>query len=367
MALRMQSRSWVAALSVVTAAALLVGCGQDSPSGPDTEDPVATGDWEPEWVDGVLQPLPDGFPNKPIVMVSRGDPGSRNGILMRQLFNVVEGMAPRGVRLEDAPLTGLGAWEELDQLNHLDSDGYRVMIVALAGSAVDSLIEPVHEMFDLTMDDYNPVLRMETQPYVLVQRKNAPWGDTFDEMVEYAKSNPGELRYISNQVGSGHDILMMAIMKRLGMEVVKIPAASQGDAITVVGAGEGDFTTTSVDLALQHWEADRVDVTMVTGDVMPPQWAGTNAVTAADALNDPLWSIDLALLTASDAPDLHRQWLYELFSTAVQTSEYVAQREQLPGVQIAVLDHDEAKKLATDFLKAVEPTIRDLEMHWEDK
>jgi len=137
----MRSRGYAAALGIATAAALLVGCSQGDPGGADSTDPVDTSDWEPEWVDGVLQPLPDGFPEEPIVMVSRGDPGSRNGILMRQLFNVVERMAPEGVRLEDAPLTGLGSWEELDQLNQVDSEGYRVMIVALAGSSVDSLTD----------------------------------------------------------------------------------------------------------------------------------------------------------------------------------------------------------------------------------
>ena len=33
-----------------------------------------------EWKDGVLQPLPDGFPNRAITIVNVDDPGTRDGI-----------------------------------------------------------------------------------------------------------------------------------------------------------------------------------------------------------------------------------------------------------------------------------------------
>lgn len=360
------SQSLKAGIGLIAAVALLTACssaGPDDPAGPG-----AAGDWEPTWVDGKLEPLGDGFPGEPLVLVSRGDPGSRNGILMRQLFQTVQELAPVPVRLEDAPLTGLGSWEELDQLNQVDSEGYRLMIVALAGSAADSLVEPVHDLFDLTIDDYNPVIRMETQPYVIVQKKNAPWGPTFEDMVQYGLENPGELRYISNQVGSGHDILMEKVLNDFGVEVNKIPAGSQGDAITAVGAGEGDFTSTSVDLALQHWEADRVDVTLVTGDTVPEPWdTDSNVVDSASGISDPLWSIDLSLLAASETPEQHREWLFELFSAAAEDPEYVSQREQLPGVSVSVLDHDGAMEIVDRFLAEIEPIIRELGMHWEDK
>ena len=36
--------------------------------------------WEPQYADGELQPLPDGFPDRPIVLINTDDAGSPDGI-----------------------------------------------------------------------------------------------------------------------------------------------------------------------------------------------------------------------------------------------------------------------------------------------
>jgi tripartite-type tricarboxylate transporter receptor subunit TctC len=82
----------------------------------------------------------------------------------------------------------------------------------------------------MKLDNLKMVIVTDTFPWVMIQRKNAPWGLTFAGMVKYAKENPGKLKYISNEVGSGHDIATEWIMQTLGFKVTKIPAGSIQEA-----------------------------------------------------------------------------------------------------------------------------------------
>ena len=70
----------------------------------------------------------------------------------------------------------------------------------------------------MDVNDMNMVIVTELIPYVFIQRKNAPWGNTFADFVKYAKANPGKARYISNEVGSGNDMAGEWVMQTLGIK-----------------------------------------------------------------------------------------------------------------------------------------------------
>src|SRR5688572_7589587 len=83
---------------------------------------TAAGEWQPEFVDGILQPLPDGFPNQDITVIVADNATSAEGILMQNLVDIAGNYSPVAVRAEAREdFEAFGSWEALRYA--IDTDG----------------------------------------------------------------------------------------------------------------------------------------------------------------------------------------------------------------------------------------------------
>lgn len=320
-----------------------------------------------EFVDGVLQPLEDGFPNRAITLINPDEPGSRDGIYVRSILEAVRDISPVDVILSDEPAPSFATFYVLSELPDREggNDGYYVVTVSVPGTTSDLTTEPITEETGLDVDDMHMVITTDLIPYVLMQRKDAPWGPTFAGMVEYAKAHPGEIRYISNQVGSGNDLAMEWIIGETGIEVTKIPAPSNDAAAATIGAGEGDFTLTQAGVALQHFQAGVVDVTLVTGDTVPAPWnEDTNVVSGSAAGLPPSpWGVIQGFAVPDEVPAEHVEWLFKLFAAAAATDTHMARETTVPGAHIRILGPAESNEIKNQVLAYADEVVRRLGLH----
>jgi len=320
-----------------------------------------------EFVDGVLQPLADGFPNRPITLINVDDAGSRDGVYARSLQEALRTISPVEIIVSDEPSPNFGSFYTIRDVATRDggNDGYFPIIVTIPGATIDLLLEPITEETGLTVEDLNVVVSTDRIPYVLIQKKDAEWGKTFAEMVGYAKANPGKLKYISNQVGSGNDIAMEWIMREVGIEVTKIPAPDNNAQGAAIGAGEGDFGLAQAPVAMQHFEAGRVDVTLVTGNAVPAMWdADPNVVSGKEAgLPEAPFGIIEAFVVPRAVPKEHIDWLYKLIKAGAETDLHRSREQTVPGAVINIMGPEESNALKMQILDYVDPVIRELGMH----
>lgn len=166
---------------------------------------AAAGDFV--YVDRVLQPLADGFPDRPLTLVVVDDPGTRDGLYASDMADAVADISPVEIVVSYEPHPQGGTIPTMSLLIERNGglDGYYPEVSTLVGTPTDFHIENIEEDWGLSMDGLQYIFASEELPYVLLQRADAPWGETFDDFVEYGRQNPGELRYISGGVGSGHD------------------------------------------------------------------------------------------------------------------------------------------------------------------
>jgi tripartite-type tricarboxylate transporter receptor subunit TctC len=331
------------------------------------------GAWTPEFVDGVLQPLPDGFPEEPINLVVVDEPGSRDGIYARTIQEGLADISPVEIIVSDEPAPQGGTNQTLADTMSREggTEGYWPVVTTLFGGPTDFHVVPIEDEYGISIDDITYLVSTEEQPYVMAQRADAEWGSTFAEWVEYAQAHPGELRYVSNGVGSGHDLLMEYMMNSLGIEVQKIPAAGHQEALAALGAGEGDFSMVQGDLAYTNEQAGRVDVIFVSTSEVPEPWASedetvVSASVMPDYEIDPVqWGITLGFMVPSETPDEHEQWLYELFAAAYESDVYTERAETIPGVLPSLTTTEETQEIARNNYESAEPIIRELELHYE--
>jgi tripartite-type tricarboxylate transporter receptor subunit TctC len=324
----------------------------------------------PQYVDGKLQPLPDGFPNQPISLVVLDEPGSSDGVYARHMQTALRDISPVPIEVLDRGEVGTyPTWEALrwtvDQPG--GADGYYPIVIVLPGSVLDLHTVPIERDLGVTLDDLNIVIITEVTPYVVTSRKDAPWGNSFEKFVEYAKAHPGEVKYLSRSPGSGGYTAMERYMELQGIQLDKRVGGSHNEIQSAIGAGVADIGITQVETALTHWEAGRIEILLMSGDQRGgPPWEDVPSAADLGMAGEP-WAQNRGFAVAKEVPDLHRDWLFEAFRAATETAEFKANRERLPGNALVVLDHDEAMALAQKAREISEPVIRKLGIHWDQQ
>lgn len=366
------ARNRYAALAVI-AAVLMAACVQEG-GGTAADAAAEEGPFEAVFEDGVLQPLPDGFPEDNITIINVDEAGSRDGLYARALDQALEDISPVDIVVSDEPRAAGGTVDTLVETRDREggSEGYSVIVMSILGTATDFHAVPYERDLDVTLEDINFFIATETYPYVLAQRADAEWGDTFDDFVAYGRDNPGELRYISGGVGSGVDVTMEWLLSELDIEVTKIPAADRDAAIAAVGGGEGDFTLTQPEIALSAEQAGRAEVIFVSTEEVPDEWADREGLaSAADYqeydVAEATWGSVQGLMVPNEVPESHVLWLSALFEAAADTEVYQQRGETQAGISLQRYSAEEANELAVTLYEFSEPVIRAVGLHWEDQ
>jgi tripartite-type tricarboxylate transporter receptor subunit TctC len=327
-------------------------------------------DWKPEFVDGKLQPLADGFPNQAISLVVLDEPGSSDGVYARDMQTALRDISPVPIEVVDRGEVGTyPTWEALgwtlDQPN--GDQGYYPIVYVLPGSVLDLLTVPIERDLNVTLEDLNVINVTEVTPYVVTSRKDAPWGNSFAKLVEHAKANPGKVKYLSRSPGSGGYTAMERYVELKGIEFDKAVGGSHNEIQSAIGAGVADVGITQIETALTHWEAGKIEILMVTGD----QRAGAPWESVPSAADEGMpgepWAQNRGFTLAKAVSDEHRAWLFELFRAGSENAEFKAARQRLPGNALVMMNHDEAMALAKKAKDIAEPVIRKLGIHWDQQ
>lgn len=364
----MKRRAWGALLAIALFATAC-GADDDSDSGENSDNTAndTNGDtdgdmseWEPEWVDGVLQPLPDGFPDRPIsiIVTDEDGAGSDDGIFARHVQEAASDMSPVRIDVLDRPDldAGYGVWDGI--VNQRDdpngSEGYSMLVYALAGSVVDLLATPLAEDLDVTLDDANFVMTMEELPWLAVTPTDAPWGNSFSDMVAYAEENPGEVRFITRGPGSASDLGLWSYLVDAGVEIDAVVGGSHEENVLTIAAGEGDVAIPVAGTATPFIQDGRIELLGCVGNTSPCAGFDSGALSLAAATEsdtvDP-WGANRGLLVPPTVPDEHRQWLAELLRAVTEDDGFRENRSHLPGLTITARDHDETRELGEHVME----------------
>jgi len=328
--------------------------------------------WEPEFVDGVLQPLPDGFPNEPITLLNADDPSSADGLYVRLMQEIMnDGLSPVQINIVDRQSNQYGTWEALQfmEAEQGGQDGYWAVVVNAPASALDHLTVNIEELTGYTVEDLNMVGTTEEVPFLVFQRSDAPWGDTYEEMLTYAQENPGAVCYHSLDPGSTVDITFKYLMSNEDPtpEFEQVVGPGSVEVATAVAAGECDVAITNVDSAFPHFQNGRIEPLILSGEQTINPW--NDSPTMSERIEGPiaLPGQVRGLAVPPTVDDLHREWLFALLTAAAEDERYQARAEGEPSRAILTKDHDASLQIALDTLVAAEPIVRDLGLHWDQQ
>src|SRR5499425_1906267 len=173
------------------------------------------------------------WPDRPIKFVVAAPAGSSIDVLARIIGDKFKDKLGQPVVVDNRPAAGGTAATDL--VAKSAADGY-TMLMSFNGP----LAFAPHLYAKLPYDpqkDLAPVVITSSQPNVLAMTTSLP-ARSVQELVDYAKANPGKLSYASVGNGSSSHLTMELLKSTAGVDIVHVPFNGSPPAVTATIQGE---------------------------------------------------------------------------------------------------------------------------------
>ena len=164
---------------------------------------------------------PDKYPSRPVKIVVPYAPGGATDIVARILADQLGKSLGQSFFVENKP--GAFGMLAIEEMVHSPADGYTLMIGNVSTNAITPIIYAQKLTFDY-MKDVVPITNTVDVPAFLVATTKNFDVSTVPQLVDYAKKNPGQVRYGTVGNGSYPHYDMAYFAKRAGnLDMVAIP------------------------------------------------------------------------------------------------------------------------------------------------
>lgn len=176
------------------------------------------------------------FPTKPIKINVPWAPGGATDIIARVLGQKLSESVGQPVIIENK--AGAGGNIGTGSFVQEATDGHSLLM----GTSSTNVINPsLYKKLPFNAKtDFSPVILVATVPNVLVVPTNSKF-KSVDEMVAFAKANPGKLTVGSAGNGSSQHIAAAMLLKAAGIQLTHIPYKGSGPAAADLMAGHIDL------------------------------------------------------------------------------------------------------------------------------
>lgn len=180
----------------------------------------------------------DPYPTKPITLIVPWNAGEATDVITRALCETAAKKLGQPIVIINKP--GGGTSIGLTALKGEKPDGYSIGYLTGSGIMMQYLQKVPYDV----NKDFTPIIRyIEFSTMGVVVKSDSPW-KSMKEFVEYAKNNPGKIKY-GTSIGSPHHIVMETLGKNYGIKWTLVPFPSPSAAITALLGGHIDCAASS--------------------------------------------------------------------------------------------------------------------------
>ena len=177
----------------------------------------------------------DAYPNRAIKIIAPVGAGGVADLVPRFIAEKLAGRWGHPVYVENRPgaNTNIGA----ETAARAEPDGYTLLAAPATTLAVNPSLFP-KLTFDITA--FVPVTVLANEPNVLVAHPKLPFS-TAQELIAFAKANPGKLTYASPGAASVQHLSMEMLASMSGIALLHVPYKGLPSAVNDVVAGHVDL------------------------------------------------------------------------------------------------------------------------------
>jgi tripartite-type tricarboxylate transporter receptor subunit TctC len=193
------------------------------------------------------------FPAKPIKLIVTSPPGGANDILNRLIAAKLQ--ANTGVAVPIDNQAGASGFVAVEALLRSPADGYTLMTGTEATLVTNPLFFP--KMPYDPARDFAPITSTAAINHVLLVHPGLPINSVQD-LIAYAKANPGKLNYASSGNGSAFHLGGELLKRMAGISMVHVPFKGSALSMNAVLAGDVQLMLVGTPTALPAAKAGKL-------------------------------------------------------------------------------------------------------------
>ena len=200
------------------------------------------------------------YPTKSIKLIVPYPPGGATDVIGRVLAQRLT--APLGQSVVIDNRGGAGGNIGAEAVARSAPDGYTLLMGALTSHSIMATLEKDTIRYDLNKD-LVAVAVVGSVPLVWVVTPSLPV-KSLQELVAYAKANPGKLSYASSGAGAPQRMCAELFRLKIGADMIHVPYKGSGPAMGDLVGGQVNTMCETVPAALQLIKAGKLRALAVT-------------------------------------------------------------------------------------------------------
>ena len=232
------------------------------------------------------------YPNRSIRIVLPWPAGGITDVITRAINMHFSEVFAQQLVIDNRP--GAGGTLGVALAARAPADGYTLLMTDIASHCISATLYGSKLPYD-TLKDLQPIMMVAGSPMVLVANP-APQVRTLPQLIQLAKSRPGQLNYASSGAGSITHLAAVRMQKLGGVDILHVPFKGSIPAASSVMSGETFMSFSTIPASLAHAKSGRLVMIAQSFAKRMPQIP--DVPTLAETLGD----FDLGFLSGLWAP-----------------------------------------------------------------
>ncbi len=192
------------------------------------------------------------WPQKPVRFVVPFPGGGSNDALCRIVGEKLSAAWNQPVIVDNRPGAGGNVGAEI--VFHAPNDGYTLLCSPPGPLTINQYL---YKSLPYDATKFEPITVLALVPNVITARKDLP-ANTAQELITYARANPGKVTYASQGNGSTSHLSAQMFATMAGLDLVHVPYKGEGPALVDVTASRVDIFIGNIAAALRFQRAKEV-------------------------------------------------------------------------------------------------------------
>ncbi len=198
------------------------------------------------------------YPDKPVHFIVGFAPGGTTDVMARIVANELSIKLKQTFLVENKP--GAGSNVAASQVAKAKPDGYTLFVMPVTLAINQTLYKNLD--FDV-VKDFAPIARFIQSPNLLVVNPSVP-AKNVQELVAYAKKNPGLLAFASAGTGGSTHMAGELFKLQAGIDMLHVPYRGSAPAMTDLVGGQVQLSFDNMPSAWPHVQSGKLRALAVT-------------------------------------------------------------------------------------------------------
>src|SRR5687768_15650301 len=171
------------------------------------------------------------FPSKPVTLIVPWPAGGSTDIYFRKLGEITARHLGQPLVIENRP-GGSGMNGPATMAKTAKPDGYTISQLAISAYRM-----PHMQKVDWDpINDFTYIIGLTGYTFGVVVKSDSPF-KTFQDLIDYARANPGKLAYGSTGAGTSPHLLMEEVAMKTGVQFLHVPFKGNADSTQALMGG----------------------------------------------------------------------------------------------------------------------------------